>query len=88
MIGTIARPSKPSVKLTALAEPIITKITKGIKKIPRFIYTSFRKGSYNNFWLSRLRDADQRTNIKANKISKTILFFPLTPSLVLFKIFL
>ena len=29
--GTVARPSNPSVRLTALDEPIITNIAKGIK---------------------------------------------------------
>ena len=31
--GTVAKPSNPSVKFTALEEPIITNNAKGIKKI-------------------------------------------------------
>ena len=34
MIGTVANPSRPSVKLTALDEPIITKSPNGIKNKP------------------------------------------------------
>ena len=30
-IGTVAKPSRPSVRLTAFDEPIITKTEKGIK---------------------------------------------------------
>ena len=32
--GTVANPSKPSVKLTAFEAPIITNIPKGIKNNP------------------------------------------------------
>ena len=32
IIGTIAKPSNPSVRLTALADPTITKIINGIEK--------------------------------------------------------
>ena len=42
--GTIARPSRPSVKFTAFAEPTITIIIKGIEKYPKFIKTSLSSG--------------------------------------------
>ena len=32
--GTVAKPSNPSVKLTAFEEPMITKSPKGIKNKP------------------------------------------------------
>ena len=32
--GTVAKPSKPSVKFTALDDPIITNNANGIKKRP------------------------------------------------------
>ena len=35
IIGTVAKPSNPSVKLTALEDPIFTNRPKGIKNIPR-----------------------------------------------------
>ena len=35
--GTVARPSNPSVRLTAFDEPIITNIANGIKNHPRFM---------------------------------------------------
>ena len=49
MIGTIANPSKPSVRLTALADPTITKITNGIEKYHKFKKISFKKGSDSKF---------------------------------------
>ena len=33
--GTVAKPSKPSVKLTAFEDPTIIKIAKGIKNKPK-----------------------------------------------------
>ena len=42
--GTVARPSKPSVKFTALEEPIIMKIPKGIKSKPIFKIKFLKKG--------------------------------------------
>ena len=33
--GTVAKPSRPSVKLTAFEEPTIMKIANGIKNKPR-----------------------------------------------------
>ena len=35
MTGTVAKPSKPSVKLTAFDEPTIIKMPKGMKNKPR-----------------------------------------------------
>ena len=35
MMGTVAKPSSPSVKLTAFEDPIITNKPNGIKNIPR-----------------------------------------------------
>ena len=32
--GTVAKPSSPSVKFTALDDPIITNNPNGIKKVP------------------------------------------------------
>ena len=46
-MGIIASPSKPSVRLTALLVDIITKITKGIKNMPKSIITSLKKGIIN-----------------------------------------
>ena len=34
-MGTVAKPSNPSVKFTAFEEPIITNRPNGIKNIPR-----------------------------------------------------
>ena len=44
IIGTVAKPSSPSVKLTALDEPIITNNPKGIKNIPNLIIKFLKKG--------------------------------------------
>ena len=43
--GTVAKPSKPSVKLTAFEEPIITKIPNGIKNKPIFTIKFLKKGT-------------------------------------------
>ena len=42
--GTVASPSKPSVKLTAFEDPIITKIEKGIKNHPKFKIKFLKNG--------------------------------------------
>ena len=42
--GTVARPSNPSVKFTALEAPTITKTENGIKNQPRLINKSLKKG--------------------------------------------
>ena len=42
--GTVARPSSPSVKFTALDDPTIMKIEKGIKKIPKYKTKFLKKG--------------------------------------------
>ena len=44
--GTVARPSKPSVRLTAFDDPIITNTEKGIKNHPRFMIKSLKNGNY------------------------------------------
>ena len=44
--GTVAKPSKPSVKLTALEDPTIIKTENGIKNHPRLIIKSLKKGKY------------------------------------------
>ena len=44
--GTVARPSNPSVKFTALDDPIIIKIPKGIKNKPILRTTFLKKGKY------------------------------------------
>ena len=46
MTGTVAKPSKPSVKLTALEDPTIIKIENGIKNHPRLIIKFLKKGKY------------------------------------------
>ena len=50
-MGTIASPSRPSVRLTAFADPRITNITNGIENKPKFRNISLRKGKDNN-WIS------------------------------------
>ena len=44
IIGTVAKPSSPSVKFTALDEPMITNNPKGIKNIPRSNIKFLKKG--------------------------------------------
>ena len=44
IIGTVAKPSNPSVKLTALEDPIITNRPNGIKNIPRSKIKFLKKG--------------------------------------------
>ena len=43
-MGTVAKPSNPSVKLTAFEEPIITNRPKGIKNNPRSKIKFLKKG--------------------------------------------
>ena len=45
--GTIAKPSNPSVKLTPLDVPIITKKAKKGKNIPKSNKKSLKKGNAN-----------------------------------------
>ena len=40
----MAKPSKPSVKFTALEDPTTTKIEKGIKNHPRLIIKFLKNG--------------------------------------------
>ena len=49
MTGTVAKPSKPSVRLTAFDEPIITNTAKGIKNHPRFTIKFLKNGKYKLF---------------------------------------
>ena len=44
--GTVAKPSKPSVKLTALEDPTIIKTENGIKNHPKFINKFLKNGKY------------------------------------------
>ena len=47
--GMIASPSSPSVRFTALAEPTITMMQKGTKRMPRFSSVSLKTGKAS--WL-------------------------------------
>ena len=47
--GTVAKPSSPSVRLTAFEEPTITKAAKGIKNQPKLIIRFLKKGKYKLF---------------------------------------
>ena len=42
--GTVAKPSRPSVKLTALEEPTMMKTAKGIKNNPKCNIKFLKKG--------------------------------------------
>ena len=44
--GTVAKPSRPSVRLTALDEPIITNTANGIKNHPRSKIKFLKNGKY------------------------------------------
>ena len=48
MTGTIASPSRPSVRLTALPAPTITNAAIGMKKIPRLRSTSLKNGKVSD----------------------------------------
>ena len=53
----MAKPSNPSVKLTALEDPTIINAAKGIKNQPRFINKFLKKGKYkysNSEWSEKL----------------------------------
>ena len=45
MTGTMARPSRPSVKLTALPAPTMMNAPKITKNQPKFSATSLKNGS-------------------------------------------
>ena len=49
-LETVAKPSSPSVRLTAFEDPIITKTEKGIKNHPRFTIRFWKKMENIN-WL-------------------------------------
>ena len=44
--GTVAKPSRPSVRFTAFDDPIITKTEKGIKNHPRLNMRFLKNGKY------------------------------------------
>ena len=44
--GTVAKPSKPSVKFTAFDDPTNTKIQNGIKNQPKLITKFLKNGKY------------------------------------------
>ena len=46
MTGTVAKPSRPSVKLTAFEDPTIIKMENGIKNKPKFKTKFLKKGKY------------------------------------------
>ena len=50
----MARPSSPSVKLTAFEEPTIINIANGMKNQPKLIIKFLKKGKYKFFisWFS------------------------------------
>ena len=48
MIGTMARPSSPSVRLTALPAPTMTKQANGMKNQPRLISKSLKNGKVSD----------------------------------------
>ena len=52
--GTVARPSRPSVRFTALDDPIITKSANGIKNNPICKIKFLKKGKYKlyKYWWS------------------------------------
>src|SRR5689334_9252741 len=45
--GTMARPSRPSVKLTEFDAPVMTKMATGTKNQPRFTSTFLKNGTAN-----------------------------------------
>ena len=64
--GTVANPSKPSVKLTALEDPTIINTEKGMKNQPRSINKFLKNGKYKFLkteWSAKL------VNIKVPKIA-------------------
>ena len=56
IIGTVARPSNPSVKLTALEDPIITNKPNGIKNIPKSKIKFLKKGSKYYLYIHALKN--------------------------------
>ena len=48
MIGTMARPSRPSVRFTALPAPTMTTQAKGMKNQPRLIKRSLMNGKVSD----------------------------------------
>ena len=46
MTGTVARPSRPSVRLTALDAPINTNTANGMKNHPKLIIKFLKNGKY------------------------------------------
>ena len=87
--GTVANPSNPSVKFTALEEPTITKIENGIKNHPRLIIKFLKNGKFN-FLNSSYSTKYIKTikPVKAKTICIIILNFDEIPSELIFLIFL
>ena len=60
MTGTVAKPSKPSVKLTALEDPTITKTEKGMKNHPKLI-AKFLKMENKDFSIHHILENTLKT---------------------------
>ncbi len=87
--GTIAKPSNPSVKLTALAEPMITKIPKGIKNSPKSNIKFLKNGKLMIVFISLGKKEYIRiTIIEPNRICNIILVVAFSPLLFCECIFL
>ena len=54
LLVLVANPSKPSVRLTALEEPIITNTENGMKNHPRFIIKFLKKENINLIYYHNL----------------------------------
>ena len=52
--GTVAKPSRPSVKFTAFDDPTIINMLKGIKNQPKLTIKFLKNGKYKfcKSWLS------------------------------------
>ena len=81
--GTMANPSSPSVRFTALEAPTITKHPKGRKKTPRLIVKSFKNGMARPVSNPSLPEGKipvrNQHAIKAIANSRIIFIFPLNP---------
>ena len=64
IIGTIAKPSNPSVRFTALEEPTITNIENINQKYPTFIISSLKMGNVKNEYNLALNNKKVKMKIK------------------------
>ena len=74
--GTVAKPSRPSVRFTAFEEPTIIKRANGIKNIPKWRTKFLKKGKYRFLTWSLFPNFNNKIIAIKESITWKIIFKP------------